>query len=380
MPPRLPSLLQAPAAEEYRGPGNARWAQEATRTSSARAGSLPGRNRAADRGHAPCPGRTCVAASAPQPRDSGAAGPRPGAAWEWNVQDPGVERQGLGRARALCLQTDRPRLQSERSRPVPTCRPEAASANMAERPSGRGSSASSALKAQWATLQDSAGGNVSSFLAKEASGGAPGHCSLRPPPPVAGILVLSLTGTAMCRPREASLEGQAGTQPRTRAGLRPRTHKSVGTGPGASPEARGSGRGPGRPTATAARTTQVPGVDQLRNSRGREGPFRAPGHSAPRVRAPGLARAALRAEAGPTRSPPRRLRGPCPERRAPARRSSPSAQRRHGGHRACRSCAVTSAARLQGEPLGDGRDPQPAPPLPCGAWDRGRAYLDPAPA
>lgn len=66
----------------------------------------------------------------------GPLGPRPGAAWEWNVQDPGVERRGLGWARAPGSQTDRPRIQSERSRPVPTCRPEAASANGGRAPLG----------------------------------------------------------------------------------------------------------------------------------------------------------------------------------------------------------------------------------------------------
>lgn len=77
----------------------------------------------------------------------------------------------------------------------------------AERPSGR--LGKLRLKAQ-GHAPDSAGGNVSSFLAKEASGGAPGHCA-QAASPVKGILVLSLTGTAMCRPRESLLEGQAGT-------------------------------------------------------------------------------------------------------------------------------------------------------------------------
>ena len=71
--------------------------------------------------------RRCFGAPAGGRR--GPLGPRHGAAWEWNVEDPGAERRGRGRPRARRSQTGRPRLQSERSTPAPTCHPEAASAN-----------------------------------------------------------------------------------------------------------------------------------------------------------------------------------------------------------------------------------------------------------
>lgn len=53
----------------------------------------------------------------------------PGAVREWNVKDPGTERGGPGGGRVPGEQTGRLWLQSERSKPAPTCRPEARSAN-----------------------------------------------------------------------------------------------------------------------------------------------------------------------------------------------------------------------------------------------------------
>lgn len=113
---------------------------------------------------------------------------------------------------------------------------------------------------------------------------------------------------------------------------------------------------------------------------GREGPLGTGTQRAPRGPAPqGWPRAApgLRGGADALPAPPAPRSPPYA---GPRPRSSPSAQRRHGGHRgaAVRARRGPQRQRLQGGSLGDGRDL--SPPLRfLRARDRGRACPGPRP-
>lgn len=80
----------SPGREGHRGPGNAGTDPGRDSTSAWTrlfpGAPFPGRDRAAGGGHAPCPGRTCVAASAPRPGYAGgrlgrATGPPRNGTW-----------------------------------------------------------------------------------------------------------------------------------------------------------------------------------------------------------------------------------------------------------------------------------------------------------
>lgn len=142
-----PSLLQVPAARTPRLGERRDGPKKRPEIGPIRL--TPGRIRAAGGGHAPRPGRTCVAASVPRPGDAGGRSGRvPGPpgnrtcrtresnAEAWGGRGPPARRR-TGPESNQSAQGPCPRAVLWRPRPM-----------AAERPSGRGSSASTALKAQ----------------------------------------------------------------------------------------------------------------------------------------------------------------------------------------------------------------------------------------